>query len=351
MDSDEESPIAGEINVEILKFKWEVNVDTFTDKKVGDELRSPKFFTKSTAGDLHDKWELVLNPQGDVKLNKNYISLFLTCLSDTAVNVTYSLSILNQDNVKVVNKICENQLFDNENDNESWGYRRFAKKSFIEDPKNNILKDNKLTIWCEIGLKKPGVEENEKNQNKKNALRANEFDRFEKLLTSGVMSDVIIQAEGKNYHLHKCILITCSDVFDAMFRNDMKEKHQNLVEIKDIKKCILDEFFQFIYTGKVNEIEKIVCELFIAAEKYCVYSLQDFCIETMCVNVNKDNALQYLNLEITYNVEKIKSDIIYWISHNTKYFTENPEFDNFGKQHPEVLLEIIRSISDNKRDN
>lgn len=61
--------------------------------------------------------------------------------------------------------------------------------------------------------------------------RLSEFHTFEKLYVNGAFSDYTVTAERKNFRLHKCIL-SC---FEAMLRNDMKEKHENAVVIKDVK--------------------------------------------------------------------------------------------------------------------
>lgn len=237
--------------------------------------------------------------------------------------------------------VYKNFMFSEMDDNQ--GESKFAQERFIRNVDNNILKDNKFTILCEIYVgEDTTVENHRKFERRRNSYRLREFDRFEKVLKKEEFSDVTIRAEGKSFYLHKCILTSCSDVFDAMFRNNMMEKKQNLVEIDDISSEVLEKFFQFIYTGKVNEIEQTICELLTAAEKYHVEGLKLLCEETMNINLNKDNAIEYLNSAIKNNSDVLQSNIMNWISLHLKDLIGNPSYDEFVMQHPKVFLEIIK---------
>lgn len=323
----------------IPRFRWEIDANSLNNKPVGRYLLSPIFFTKFISNDLEkfkNIWQLKLFPKGGNEDYAGFVSLYLFNLSNRDITVTFSVSLLNQNNEIVEVQSAENQQFEA---NKSLGFPTYVKKSFIFDSKNNIINNDKVTVLCEIILTKNSV------RKKFNELtrRLEEFDKFEKLMINNEFSDITVKAEGKIYHLHKCILTSCSDVFETMFKIDMKEKDQNLVEIDDIRSEVLDEFFRFIYTGKVNKLMDTVGELLTAAEKYNVKSLKEFCEEKMCERLNNDNALQYLRLSLLNNSEKLKKSSINWLSLNLEEFLQKPEFNDLGMQQPELLLEVIKN--------
>lgn len=329
----------GELGVKIPIFRWDIDVSQFENRNVGYYLKSPEF---STYGRLSNKWNLWLYPKGSKEGScKGYLSLYLNNICSQERTVSYSFSILNQKNVKVNGSIVvKNHIIKS---GSGHGFEKFIEESYIMDPLNNVLRNNKLTILCNVILIDNDIENETEAQNKKNSSRLSDLDSFEKLLTNNNFSDVTIVANKKKYHLHKCILSLRSTVFDAMLRNDMREKNQNTVEIEDIRAEVLDELFLFMYTGKCNKIGEVVCELLMAAEKYCVEALKLLCEETMSSNLNIDNCVYYLKLALLSNTEKLKKNAMWWISSHLECLIENPEFNEFGKQHPEMLIEIMKT--------
>lgn len=183
------------------------------------------------------------------------------------------------------------------------------------------------------------------DRSKETFSRLKELDRFKNFLASGDYSDITIVATGKNYKLHKCVLASCSDVFDKMFQKELKEI--NLLVISDVRTEVLDEFFSFIYTGQVNETAKfIIGELLTAAEKYCIEGLKTLCEEKMCVNLTVSNAVEYLKLAVSNNAKELKTCAISLMSLNLNKFVHTTEFIDFGKEHPELLLEMIKIHAD-----
>ena len=67
----------------------------------------------------------------------------------------------------------------------------------------------------------------------------------------------------------------------AMFESDMKEKHENEIEIKDIKFDVLQELLRFIYCGKIENFETLVIELLVVADKYVIKKLSIKCEQNL----------------------------------------------------------------------
>lgn len=331
----------GELSLKIPFFHWKIDIESFKEKSIGAAIRSPTFRTQYS-NKSRQKWSISLYPKGLDEADEGNIRFNLHNFGPNEVASSFIVSFLNNDNVRVgINeKGYKHHFFLLK---ESCEYSTCIKESFLRDPKNNMLKDKKLTVLCNIIFKEnTDIIEDKKILNQKCARSQEDLHRFEKVLENKKFSDVTITADGKIFKLHKCILSSCSDVFDAMFTSDVKEKNDNLVEITDIKSEILEEFFHFIYTGKVNRIEDIVCELLIAADKYSVESLKSLCEETMGNDLTNNNVIRYLNLAIMNDAEKLKNDTIKWISSNFEKLIGNSEFDKLTLQYPEVVLEIVK---------
>lgn len=307
---------------------WEVNLDYFGGKEIGDALVSPLFKTNSV-----NKWRLVLYPKGKNERCKGFLSLYLQNCSLVDVQATFSLSLMNQSNFKVENcGTVNNGFFKTQDSADNWGFLKFTKESFVMDPKNHFIRDNKLTILCNIEMENKIL----------NKLKLS--NDFEQLLTNQEFSDVIITAEGKNFYLHKCILTARSTYFQGMFKHDMKEKIQNAVEIEETKYEVLEELFRFIYSGKISDnAMNMICEILTAAEKYCVDDLKDLCTDMMSNCLSESNALAFLNSAIINNAEKLESSIINYVSSNLDDFVFSEEFNRLGCQYPTVLIKIMQS--------
>lgn len=59
-------------------FRWEIDVTSFREKKMGDYLDSPEFYSHyddSNGKKNNDNWKLSLYPKGDSKETENYLAL------------------------------------------------------------------------------------------------------------------------------------------------------------------------------------------------------------------------------------------------------------------------------------
>lgn len=331
----------GEVVVKVPKFQWELNVFCFYGKKVGDYVLSPTF-SSSNYGRLRNDWKLMMYPKGYREENRGYLSLYLYNWGKDEIAASFSFSLLNRENVIVYkSQVVQNHLFESRG---GTGHALFIEESFIMDPENSVLKDNKMTILCDIAIEDIRLIDKAEIESVKMVKRLQFFDDFEKLMTNKEFSDVTVTVGEQKFYLHKCILSAHSTVFEGMFRSDMKEKEENSVVIEDIRYEVLQEFFRFIYIGRVDKLDDLVGELLIAAEKYNVVELKTLCEETMCNSLTKSNAIGYLNSAIMNNVEKLETEAINFVYLHLEDFIEDSEFDEIGYQYPKLLLIIIKKL-------
>lgn len=345
--------VAGEVSAMSSKYKWVIsNFCMGCCKNIGDYVESPKFTTRSISGGI--QWHLRLYPKGDKEATKNCFSLYL--YADKEFKAVASFKLLNdKGKVLTTSNLSESVFGDNSGEAGTypgWGFERFVKPDFILDPANGILIDNKITIACEIT--RAAHEEKEADQDSTlekvketdNILqRLEEIDKYDALINDGKFSDVSLVSEGKALKVYKGILAKSSTVFAAMFGAEMKEKLENTVEIADIKYDVLVEMVRFVYSGKVNNIDTIACELAAAADKYAIHGLKAMCEETMCKNLSVDNVVEYLDFADKYRMDKLKKKSIEFSVAHANDVIEKPEFQLLPCN---VMYEVCRAIAKKK---
>ncbi|XP_043287595.1 BTB and MATH domain-containing protein 43-like [Venturia canescens] len=108
------------------------------------------------------------------------------------------------------------------------------------------------------------------------------------------LSDVTFVIDDKELPAHKAVLAVRSEVFEAMFLSEMKEKDTSRVEIVDAKAEIFEEFLKYLYTGELNDLKNKVGEMLFLADKYQVCKLKEMCENCMLRDVCEKNVAQYL---------------------------------------------------------
>lgn len=319
----------GTIDVKRFEFEWKiVNDFKFLDLILAQKKKvyTPDFMSNYDG----DQWflELYLSETDDT-----FLSIYVEFRNNAIIDrelIIISISLLDRNGALI--RTCE---LDPDEDYVD----EFAKKDFFMNAENNVF-----SIVCKLH-----PIENDTIVNIKTIERADILDDYETLLFDKKSSDfTVISADKKIIHVHKAILACRSPVFKAMFGHDMLEKNQNIVNIEDVKHEALIELLRFIYSGKVNRIEQIFCELLYAADKYCIESLKLMCEESIVNNLTVTNAMEYLVLSDKNNASVAKKKILIFIRKNLQSIIKTPEFESLGASHVNLFREIIKTIASNK---
>lgn len=87
------------------------------------------------------------------------------------------------------------------------------------------------------------------------------------LYESKRFSDIAIQVKNEIIKAHKTILCARSTYFASLFEKAMPDKPIDIIQIEDYTFETINEMIRFLYCGEVVDLEKIVYELIIAADK------------------------------------------------------------------------------------
>lgn len=345
------SNVVGEVRAfqEIYQFKWIIENFSSRSENVGDKLISP-VLTITTENSKYD-WQVLLYPKGDIESSANYLSIFIYSHKTTIAAVSFS--ILDINNKAVGTLSFDKTKFEKE---KILGFPEFVENALVMDPRNSLLINDKLTIWCEIKMDR---EIDPADRKKKNIIRVNntndakvisllELSReFEQLVENEKFSDFSIEIEGKTIRAHKCILAKRSEVCAAWFTT---EKLQDRVTLEKIRYDVFKELLRFMYSGKVNGLDAIAVELCTAAKLYRVNSLVDLCEKYLIEKLNPGNALKALKIVHQLKIVNLKPKIIDFIVEHSDDFVDEPEFNIIGKLPAELLLAVLQASMRKKKE-
>lgn len=174
------------------------------------------------------------------------------------------------------------------------------------------------------------------------------LNHLSQLLYSGSdTADFQFIVKGEKIPVHKLILEGGSPVLAAMFQHDMTEKASGTIEIKDVEPKVFRQLLHYLYTGDAPEVKDdgMTEPLFVAADKYGIESLKDWCGSIMLEKLDVENAIHLLVLAHLHSYKKLEEKCIEFIAKNKATFWEmRDEFKQFCKNYPMVFYDIAERM-------
>lgn len=168
---------------------------------------------------------------------------------------------------------------------------------------------------------------------------------FATMLQKNKYSDIIFMVQGEEFKLHRNILSARSPVFEVMFESNFEESKQNRVTITDIEVDVFEELIKFIYTGKIDQLDNLVHELFVVADKYQIESLKNICHDHLINNLTIQSAIQTLMLADLYRDTSLRSKALNFVVRSNKEIkTKVPINWSQLETQPHLLIEILNIL-------
>jgi len=169
------------------------------------------------------------------------------------------------------------------------------------------------------------------------------------LLLDHKHSDVVLYCQKEKFKCHKSILGARSPVFCRMFDVDMDESNRGVVDIDDMNPEVLKAIIEFIYTGEdVTEDVDDLATLVYAGDKYELGGLLDLCYEKF-LKINDESKLAEMLIGADrHNLDNIKKEAMARITKDANKFLQDKEFTKQMKKNPELLVEIMCSLTSKK---
>lgn len=330
---------------------WSIaNFTRKTDMENGEELKSGVFSIRTK--DRQTDWFMRINPNGEEKTCKGFVSLFLykdgNC--EVPINADIIFSIVDKDGVKTRAKRCE-YTFEKNLPSDNRGFAKFVSHSELRHPQLNLLPNDTLTILCEISITGDNVVTSGTTKPVKgNTGRATEpVSRLSldisSIFESSKFSDCVVACDGREFRCHKNILASRSTVFDAMFTHDMEENRKSKVDIVDLDGDTVHDMVRYIYSGKVAELEGKATGLLSAAEKYDLKELKTMCETALCDTITQDNVLDLLVLADLHGASVVRGLALKFIVDNGKEIVAQPGWREKLKAYPEIMADMFEAMT------
>ena len=140
------------------------------------------------------------------------------------------------------------------------------------------------------------------------------------------------------------ILAARSDVFRAMFLNNMMERRTKRVDVQDVNPGVVGEMLNFIYTGIriTNEdvLKEKAAELLGASNRYQLELLKSICENKLCSSLKVGNSIEGLIFGDMYQASKLKRMSLMMVASNMATLVGTEEYKNLVKKHPVLASRI-----------
>lgn len=157
--------------------------------------------------------------------------------------------------------------------------------------------------------------------------------RFQELFESENLSDIVLVVGLARYSVHKFVLITASDVFQAMLNEDQwHEANQPEVTLTEDEEClpVFRDFLRYLYCGSVTLTTSTVLPVLILADKYCIPSLCESCVQYMLQHVvespDTNRALSWYQYAKIRGYEKLQEETFRFILSNFHIVQNSPDW-------------------------
>ena len=114
-----------------------------------------------------------------------------------------------------------------------------------------------------------------------------------KLYSDIELSDVKIHCGGKVFSCHKIILSGMSEVFKKTLFGNSSEATSGEIEITDISASAMENLLFYVYHEYIDGA-KITGDLLVAANKYDISDLVNFCVEFLGDNMSEKSAVDVM---------------------------------------------------------
>ena len=174
------------------------------------------------------------------------------------------------------------------------------------------------------------------------------IDRLGRLFVSAIGSDIKFIVQGKEIPAHSVILHGSSPVFDAMFEHDMTEASNRSVTVEDTEPDVFRQLLQYLYTGDAPDLEEedMAELLFVAADKYQIDSLKDWCSSILINKIGVENVVRLLAIAHLHSDEKMKKFCLCFVVRNRTVFWGRDDFKQLSKNYPDIFYEATKRMMD-----
>lgn len=238
------------------------------------------------------------------------------------------------------------------------GYRKFVKKSLLEDPARGLLVNDTIIIKYQIELvvSTGGALSRHTNPVKQQpqisvpppSLGAD----LASLLDTGVGADVTFEVDDEQMPAHKIILQARSPVFKALLTGPMREGHEGVVTIHDVRGPVFRALLHFAYSDTLpidlqgSRLEVPMAQhLLAAADRFQLIRLRCICEQRLCETVEVETVATTLALAEQNNARELKRVCLEFVSKHLQAVMASEGYQYMTTTCPQLQSELLAVIA------
>ncbi|OMO75669.1 BTB/POZ-like protein [Corchorus capsularis] len=155
---------------------------------------------------------------------------------------------------------------------------------------------------------------------------------------------------GNNGHCipaHRALLAARSEIFKNMLDSDgCKAPPSDTITLPELNTEELESLLEFLYSGNLpsDKLEKHAYSLFVAADKYEIPYLQEFCERFLLNSLNASNALEILEISDICSNKILKETSLNFIVRNMEDIVFSARYEVFAPKNPHLGVQITRAF-------
>lgn len=128
--------------------------------------------------------------------------------------------------------------------------------------------------------------------------------------------NTFVSVSDHKFHVHRVILVSCSDYFRSMFTGGMRESHQKEIELKGVTSKGLDKVLEIIYTSTTSLEGDDIFDVIAAATHLQVTPVIEFCERNFLSGMTTTNFYDFINTAKLYSMNNALKQIDVFIAKN-----------------------------------
>ncbi|XP_059419422.1 kelch-like protein 6 [Carassius carassius] len=164
-------------------------------------------------------------------------------------------------------------------------------------------------------------------------------DGLQSLRLEDSLIDVTLIVQGQSFQCHRVVLAAASHYFRAMFCNDLREKHEENINIKGIDADTMRILLEYTYTSKVIITKDNVQRMLEAASLFQFPHIVDACTSYLADVLHPDNCVGILLLADVHSLESLKAQVYTYIIQN---FSQVADHDEILELPADVLVSLLQ---------
>ncbi|GLI59593.1 hypothetical protein VaNZ11_001522 [Volvox africanus] len=239
------------------------------------------------------------------------------------------------------------------------GYRKFVKRSLLEDPTKGYLVNDTVVIryTIELVVSSGGA----LMRGGPGGRGAAELVRVPPpclgpdlagLLQQGEGTDVTLVADGEEFKAHKFLLQARSKFFHSLLNNSMREGREGRAVVQDIRAPVFRALLHYVYTDMLPEgmedgnLETEMAQhLLAAADQMQLERLRRICERRLCETVEVDTVAFTLALADRNHSEELKKVCLDFVGRNLAAVMKTEGYSHMVTACPGLQAEILSTVA------